>query len=97
MKLYLYENESADDEIGGVRHLDKTIALSRENHSEENEISCLELAKAEIKELSNLPQSQIMSKLFAKFGITDLKDYPGYPKGPYYWVDEEVYNQIRRG
>ncbi|MCX6764308.1 MAG: hypothetical protein NTU58_01225 [Candidatus Nealsonbacteria bacterium] len=94
MKLYLFEKENADGERDGVRHLDKTIALSRENHSEETEIGSVKLTEAEIQELSSLPRDQIRSRLFAKFGITDLKSHPGYPKGPYYWVDEKVYNKI---
>lgn len=98
MKLYLFENETADGEIGYVRYLDKIIALSRGCYTEETvtEIGCIKLTKSEIQELSNLSQEQIMGKLFAKFGITDLESYPGYPKGPYYWVDSEVYNAIRQ-
>lgn len=41
-------------------------------------------------------RQSIMKALFGYFGIRDLESYPGLPKGPYYWIDEAVYNEIDR-
>lgn len=91
LTLYLSERETRD---GFEHYLDKYIRLYPAKDIEEIIINQTELTLDELQELSRFSREEIKSKLFAKFSITDLRDYPGLPKGPYYWVDDEVYNKI---
>lgn len=101
LMLYLLEKESRD---GYERYLDLTISLSGAKPWDWQSITLdewtqrkqVELTAAEAQELSGLEKEDMTGKLFAKFGITDLRSYPGYPKGPYYSVCDGVYETIRR-
>ncbi|MBI4981079.1 hypothetical protein HZC30_06000 [Candidatus Woesearchaeota archaeon] len=90
LTLYLYDHKDVD---GTERFLDVVITTSQEEAYEKAEIrlESVVLSKEEIKELTDLNREDIMRKLFSKLGITNLKSYPGLPKGPYYRVDESVY------
>jgi hypothetical protein len=43
---------------------------------------------------SIIGEEYLKNMLFKKFGITDLSEKPGLPKGPYYVIDKSIYNEI---
>lgn len=96
LTLYLYDHESVD---GCDRYLDITVTLSKEEAHKQSEIilESIMLSKDEIKKLMGIDRAVIMKNLFSKFGITDLSSRPGQPKGPSYWVGEDVYKALDAG
>lgn len=52
------------------------------------------LSLSEVVELAKRPD--VKRELFALFGWTSLKPGPGYPEGPYFEIDKDVYHAIER-
>lgn len=89
LELYLCERESVGDFY--LRELDITITTEPVGDSIRR---TLKLSEDDVRSLSSLSRDDLYNGLFKRFDITDLKSYPGLPKGPYYWVDESVYRTI---
>ncbi|MFC1733657.1 hypothetical protein ACFL6I_25440 [candidate division KSB1 bacterium] len=85
--LYLDEKEDNEDEIGYQRALDITLKCSANKGADG-----VELTRDEMIEIAK--EGDVMKKLYAKLGRTDLEPKPGLPKGPYYHVDEMIYEII---
>ena len=91
--LYLCEREYLD---GYDRYLDKSIRISP--LGDEVVLKQREFSIDELSELAaSGDQEGLKEGIFSKFGINDLRSFPGIPKGPYYWIDSEVYGAIREG
>lgn len=93
LTLYLYDHEHVD---GIERQLDIRITSSREKAQQESEmrLESIILSKDEIGKLASLSEAEIKRELFSKFGVTNLGSFPGLPKGPYYWIEGDVYKSI---
>lgn len=89
LEVYLCEKEVVRDFY--LRELCITIATEAIGDSIRQ---TLELSENDVRNLSGLSGGDLYKELFKRFGITDLKPYPGLPKGPYYSVDENVYIAI---
>lgn len=94
--LYRYETYA----IGYVRELFYIIDLSsapepkfEELASPPERLSCIDLTPAEAQQLAH--SQNLFCELFARFGIQDLRDYPGMPKGPYYSISQGVLDTLR--
>ncbi|MBI2651035.1 hypothetical protein HYX01_01045 [Candidatus Woesearchaeota archaeon] len=90
LELYLCEKESVGNFY--LRELDILIATQPIGDSIRQ---TLKLSENDARTLSNLSRDGLFKELFKRFGITDLKSYPGLPKGPYYSVDKSVYIAIK--
>ncbi|MBN1508664.1 MAG: hypothetical protein JW955_17585 [Sedimentisphaerales bacterium] len=94
LTLYLVEEEREADSgfatdlilticaspSGRALHFGRTISLTKE---EAVELSCLGR------------RCLLRRELWAKFDIHGLSSRPGYPKGPLYYVDKDVYDKIK--
>jgi hypothetical protein len=94
--LYLQDEETEADsgfgkELNWTIKLTPSVATSLASRTDP-----ISLTRSEIVSLANLSRHDILTRLFAKFGINDLSSRDGYPKGPYYFVDEGVYEEIIR-
>ena len=86
--IFLYLDEQEEEGDFHCRELDITMRIAS---SPMQDTKMLDLD--EMIELSK-GNTNIKEYLFAKFGRTDLRAKPGLPKGPYYYVDEKVYDAI---
>ncbi len=98
MKLYLCETEEQDDDY--LRRLDLYIALEPRNREIRK---ILFVDEGELHRLSHLEPihigrllegQELFRGLYMLFDITDLREKPGLPKGPYYNIDSEVYSAV---
>ena len=101
LSLALYEYETYA--IGYVREHNYHISLSTEpapGHVEEEmaspaeEIGSIKLTPDDVRALATC--QDLETELFRRFGKHDLQDYPGLPKGPYYWISPQICEVIRR-
>lgn len=101
MKLYLCNTEEEDDS-DLMRCCNYYIALEPRNREirkilfvDENELH--RLSHLEPIHIDRLGEGQELFKaLYRLFDMTDLKASPGLPKGPYYYIDEEVYSAVAK-
>lgn len=107
LTLYLHERESEEynGPSGTCRILDVTITSYPLTDQMKQkfwgcisikELGYVTLSKAEIEEIAGLDEDVVKRRLFSKFSITNLSPRPGQPKGPCYWIDDEVYEVILR-
>ena len=103
MKLYLCEKEEQDDDY--LYRLDLYISLDPGYRDirkilfvDERVICGLSNLIGEViaRKSSHLTDegTELFKELYRLFGITDLKDKVGLPKGPYYHVDNDVYGAV---
>jgi hypothetical protein len=88
LRLYFCEEEIID---GFEKSLDLTIDLKPCGDTTRE---TLILDDNEVVRLSRLERNSLFKALFKKFRITDLRPKPGYPKGPYYHVNEDVFEAV---
>jgi hypothetical protein len=94
--LYLKDEETEADS-GFGKELNYTIQLTPSvAKSLASRTDTISLTRNEIISLADLDRHDIFVRLFAKFGENDLSVRDGYPKGPYFSVNEEVYEEIIR-
>ena len=86
--IFLYLDEQEEEGDFHCRDLDITMRIAP-SPGKDTEM----LSLAEMIELSK-GNTNIKEYLFAKFNKTGLRAKPGLPKGPYYYVDEKVYDAI---
>jgi len=96
--LFLYlQDEETEANSGMGNELIWTIQLTPSvATSLASRIDPVPLTRSDIISLAELGKRYILPRMFAKFGIYDLDSRPGYPKGPYFSVDENVYEEIAR-
>ena len=93
--LLLYLNdEEVDADSGFGNDLILTISLTMSSTGPASK--SISLSRNEIVILAQLGNTDIRKCLFAMFGQYDLRTHPGYPKGPFYSVDEDVYEAIEK-
>jgi len=85
LTLYLLEREGQDGEGSFERWIDLTVSLQVDDEwTERRHIS---VSPGDVERLITLNDENFTKALYAEFGISDLSDAPGYPKGPYYRLD----------
>lgn len=92
--IYLCENEHPGDNY--MRELDITLALNPRDlyEIEEGHWKIIDERKLTTEEIRELGKEG--GGLYGLFGRTDLSAKPGLPKGPYYSVQQEVYDMVER-
>lgn len=93
--LSVYEEEQ---EGIGFKELNLILSLYAGKNEEQNrrERKRLEIVEDERLELSRLPKTELESRLWEKFHMTDRCEQLGLPKGPYFSIDDTVYDAIYR-